>query len=114
MRKILVLLTGVVFILGVMLPVSYAQLKQEKQLPTGPIPKQKTIHLKETDDATTKKMQEDIKALKGEQKAPAAPEQKAVTAEPPAPADTKAQAAQPTKKDKKAKKSKKTKKAPTN
>ncbi len=109
MRKIAILLTGVVFILGVLLPVSYAQLKQEKQSPTGPIPKQNTIHLKETDDKTTKEMQKDIKALKGEEKAPATPEQKAMTAGPPAPADTKAPA-KDTKKSKKDKKTKKTKK----
>ena len=106
MRKIVILLTGVVFILGVMLPLSYAQPKQEKTSPLGGIPKQNTTHI-----GVDKK---DAAAAKTEQKAPAAPEQKAVTSDPPAPADTKAQAAQPTKKDKKAKKSKKTKKAPTN
>ena len=111
MRRTVVLLTGLVFILGMMLPLGYAQLKQEKQLPTGTIPKQKTIHLKETDDATTKKMQEDIKTLKGEQKAPAASDQKALTT---APADTKAPADAPAKKSTKSKKGKKTKKDPKN
>ena len=114
MKKIVILLTGMVFILGVMLPVSYAQYKKEKKMPLAPIPKQNTIHLEKTDDKATKEMQKDIKTLKGEAKAPAAPEQKAVTATPPAPADTKAQATKPTKKDKKAKKTKKTKKDPKN
>jgi hypothetical protein len=109
MRKIVILLTGMVFILGVLLPLSYAQYKQEKNAPTGGIPKQNTIHI-----GVDKKDNKDAAAAKTEQKAPAAPEQKAVTAESPAPADTKAQAAQPPKKDKKAKKSKKPKKAPTN
>ena len=114
MKKIVILLTGVVFFLGVSLPVSHAQYKKEKKDPLAPIPKQNTLHLEKTDDKVTKEMQKDIKTLKGETKDPATPEQKAVTATPPAPADTKAQAAQPTKKDKKAKKSKKTKNAPTN
>ena len=114
MRKIVILLTGMVFILGVLLPVSYAQYKQEKNAPMGGIPKQNTIHLEKTDDKVTKEMQKDIQMLKGETKAPAAPEQKAVTASPPAPADTKAQATTPTKKDKKAKKTKKTKQDPKN
>jgi hypothetical protein len=96
MKKIVILLTGVVFILGVMLPLSYAQPKQEKQSPMGGIPKQNTTH------------------IGVDKKDAAAPEQKAVTAEPPAPADTKAPATQQTKKDKKAKKSKKTKNTPQN
>ena len=107
MRKIVILLTGMVFISGVLLPVSYAQYKQEKNAPMGGIPKQNTIHLEKTDDKVTKEMQKDIKAIKGE---PATPEKNAVTATPPAPADTKTQADQPTKKDKHAKKSKKSKK----
>ena len=114
MKKFVILLTGVVFVLGVMLPLSYAQYKKEKNDPLAPIPSQNTIHLEKTDDKVTKEMQKDIQMLKGETKAPAAPEQKAVTASPPAPADTKAQATQPTKKDKKAKKTKKTKQDPKN
>ena len=109
MRKIVVLLTGMVFVLGVMVPMSYAQYKQEKNAPMGGIPKQSTIHL-----GVDKKDNKDAAAAKTEQKAPAAPDQKAVTAGQPAPADTKAPAAQPTKKDKKAKKTKKTKTAPAN
>lgn len=94
MRKIVMLLTGLVFIVGVMLPMSYAQPKQEKQSPTGPIPKQNTIHI----------------GVEGkDKKDAAAPEQKAMTAEPAAPGDTKAPA-KDTKKSKKGKKSKKTKK----
>ena len=93
MRKIVVLLTGMVFILGVALPVSHAQYKKEKkdrhwrQSPSR-IPstwKKRMIR-------PQKKCRRISKALKGEQKAPAAPEQKAVTANPPAPAETKAQA----------------------
>jgi hypothetical protein len=101
MKKIVIFLTGVVFVLGVMLPVSYAQYKQEKNAPMGGIPKQNTLHI-----GVDKK---DAAAAKTEQKAPAAPEQKAVTSEPPAPADTKAPA-KDTKKSKKGKKTKKTKK----
>ncbi|HSO72372.1 MAG TPA: hypothetical protein VLR91_06975, partial [Thermodesulfobacteriota bacterium] len=103
MKKIMLLFTGAVFVLGVMLPMSYAQYKKEKNDPLAPIPKQNTIHLEKTDDKVTKEMQKDIKAIKGE---PATPEKNAVTATPPAPADTKTQADQPTKKDKQAKKSK--------
>jgi hypothetical protein len=110
MKKLIILLAGTMFVLGATICPADNIPKQEKDASIGGIPKQKTIHLEKTDDATTKKMQEDIKGLKGETKAPATPEQKAVTAPP---ADTKAQATQPTKKDKKgAKKSKKTKKAP--
>jgi len=101
MRKIVILLTGMVFILGVMVPMSHAQLKKEKQSPLNPIPKQDTVHI-----GVDKK---DAPAAKTDQKAPAAPDQKAVAADQPAPADTKAQA---NKKTKKTKKSKKTKPAP--
>ena len=114
MKKFVILLTGMLFVLGVMLPVSYAQYKKEKNAPLGGIPSQDTIHLEKTDDKATKEMQKDIKTMKGEAPAPAAPEKKAVTATPPVPADTKAPATQPTKKDKKAKKSKKTKTDPKN
>jgi hypothetical protein len=109
MKKIVVLLTGMVFIFGAMVPISYAQLKKERQAPDNPVPKQNTVHI-----GVDKKDKKDAPAAASEQKSPAAPEQKAVTSEPPAPADTKAQSAQSAKKDKKAKKSKKTKKAPTN
>jgi hypothetical protein len=104
MRRIVVLLTGMVFILGAMVPMSYAQLKKEKQLPLNTIPKQDTVHI-----GVDKKDKKDAPAAATEQKAPAAPEQKAVTADQPAPADKKAQ---DTKKTKKTKKSKKTKTAP--
>ncbi len=113
MKKFIGLFAGTMFVLGATLCPANNIPKQEKDATIGGIPKQRTIHLEKTDDKTTKEMQQDIKGLKGETKAPAATEQKAVTAAPPAPADTKDQAAQPTKKDKKAaKKSKKTKKAP--
>ena len=94
MKKFIVLLAGTMFVLGVSLGPGYAQLKQEKQSPTGPIPKQNTLH---------------IGVDKKDKKDAAAPEQKTVTAEPPASADTKAPA-KDTKKAKKDKKTKKTKK----
>jgi hypothetical protein len=110
MKKFIILLAGTMFVLGATLCPANNIPKQEKDATIGGIPKQNTLHLEKTNDATIKKMQEDIKGLKGETKAPATPEQKAVTAPP---EDTKAQAAQPTKKNKKGtKKSKKTKKAP--
>jgi hypothetical protein len=105
MRRIVVLLTGMVFILGVMVPMSFAQLKKERQAPLNPVPKQDTVHI-----GVDKKDKKDAPAAATEQKAPAAPEQKAVTADQPAPANTKAQ---DTKKTKKTKKSKKTKPAPS-
>jgi hypothetical protein len=104
MRKIVVLLTGVVFILGVMVPLSYAQLDKEKKSPLNPIPKQDTVHI-----GVDKKDKKDAPAAKTDPKTPAAPDQKAVVADQPASADTKTQAPKQTKKSKK---SKKTKKAP--
>ena len=113
MKKFIMLLAGTMFVLGATLCQANNMPKQEKDAVLDGIPKQRTIHLEKTDDKATKEMQKDIKSLKGEEKAPATPEQKAVTEAPPAPADTKAQATQPTKKDKKAaKKSKKSKKDP--
>jgi hypothetical protein len=107
MKKFIILLAGTMFVLGVTLSPVYAQPKQEKKM--GNIPKQNTLHI-----GVDEKDKKDPAAAKTDPKAPAAPEQKAVTAEPPAPADTKAPATPPTKKDKKAKKSKKTKTAPQN
>jgi hypothetical protein len=104
MRKIVVLLTGMVFVLGVMVPMSYGQYKVEKNAPMSGIPKQETVHI-----GVEPKDKKGGAAAKTEQKAPAAPDQKAVTAGQPAPADTKAQ---DTKKTNKSKKGKKTKKAP--
>jgi hypothetical protein len=113
MKKIIVVLTGMVFLFGMSLSASYGQYKKEKHAPDAPIPPQKTIHLEKTDDKATKTMQKDIDTLKTGQSAPAAqaappaPESKAaVTAAPPAPAaDTQAAG----KDKKKAKKSKKDK-----
>jgi hypothetical protein len=104
MRKIVVLLTGVVFILGVMVPLSYAQLDKEKKAPLSPIPKQDTLHI-----GVDKKDKKDAPTAKTDPKSTAAPDQKAVAADQPGPADTKAQ---DTKQTKKTKKGKKTKKAP--
>jgi hypothetical protein len=104
MRKIVILLTGMVFFLGVIVPMSYAQLKKEKQSTLNPIPKQDTVHI-----GVEKKDKKDAPAAKTDQKAPAAPDQKAVAADQSPPTDTKAQA---NKKTKKTKKSKKTKPAP--
>lgn len=119
MRKIIVVLTGMAFLLGLTLSAGYAQYgpgKQEKTRGDHPIPSQDTIHLEKTTDKETKQMQKDINTLKtgpqapAAQGAPPAPESKgAVTAAPPAgAADTKA-AAKDKKKTKKSKKSKKTK-----
>ena len=112
MKKVVILLTGVVFVLGVMLPVSYAQYKKEKNDPLAPIPSQNTIHLEKTDDKATKDMQKDIKTLKGEAPTPAAPEKKAVTATPPVPADTKAPATSRPKKTRRLKRVKKPRRTP--
>lgn len=115
MKKIIGVLTGTVFLLGLTLSAGLAQYgpgKQEKRMGDHPIPSQDTIHLEKTTDKQTKQMQKDLDALKTGQKAPAAPETKAaVTTAPPAPAaDTKDAA----KDKKKTKKSKKTKKDKTN
>ena len=104
MRKIVVLLTGMVFILGAMVPMSYARIKEGKTGAAKPNPQ--TGY---RPHRCGKKDKKDAPAAATEQKSPAAPEQKAVTADQPAPADKKAQ---DTKKTKKTKKSKKTKTAP--
>jgi hypothetical protein len=109
MKKLIILLAGTMFVVGATLCPAATPPKQEKQAVTGGVPKQDTIHIGVKD-----KDKKDAAAAKTDQKAPAAPEQKAVTGAPPAPADTKAQDTQPTKKAKKDKKSKKTKKAPQN
>ncbi|MBI5582886.1 MAG: hypothetical protein HY892_03590 [Deltaproteobacteria bacterium] len=120
MKKFIVLLTGMAFLLGLTLTAGFAQYgpgKQEKSRGDQPIPSQDTIHLEKTTDKSTKQMQKDIDAIKTGTKAPAAqaappaPETKAAVTAAPA-ADT-----QPASKDKKkAKKSKKakTKKSKTN
>jgi hypothetical protein len=102
MRRIFVLLTGMVFILGVTVPMSYDQPKQEKAKNTpGGIPKQDTVHI-----GVDPKDKKDAPAAKTDPKAPAAPDQKAVTADQPASADKKAQDTKQTKKTKKSKKKK--------
>jgi hypothetical protein len=114
MRKFVMVVTGLVFLLSLTLSAGFGQYKEEKKKPQG-IPSQDTIHLEKTSDKETKQMQKDINTLKTGQQAPAAqgappaPESKgAVTAAPPAPSsDTKA-AAKDKKKTKKSKKSKKT------
>jgi hypothetical protein len=118
MKKFIMILTGMAFLLSMSLSVSFGQYKEEKKKPGG-IPSQDTIHLEKTTDKSTKQMQKDIDALKSgqtapaAQAAPAAPETKAaVTAAPPA-ADPQA-AAKDKKKSKKSKKDKKDKKATNN
>jgi hypothetical protein len=103
MKKFIILLAGTMFVFGATLCPAATIPKQEKQAPIGAVPKQNTIHI-----GKEEKDKKDAPAAKTETKAPAAPDQKAVIAEPPAPADTKAPA-KATKKAKKAKKTKKTK-----
>lgn len=124
MRKTIVVLTGLVFLLGLTWSGGYAQYgpdKQEKRRGDHPIPSQDTIHLEKTTDKSTKQMQKDINTLKTGQPAPAAqaaspaPESKAaVTAAPPAPAAAASASTKDTKKAKKDKKTKKAKKEKTN
>lgn len=103
MKKMIVILTGMVFLFGLTLSAGYGQYKQEKQRPDAPIPPQKTIHLDKTGDKATDKTGQ--KAPEAAQPAPPAAESKAAVSAPPA-TESKA-AAKSTKKSKKAKKSKK-------
>ncbi len=108
MKKIVVLLAGTMFVLGSTLCLGRTIPKQEQDATIGGIPKQNTLHVGVED-----KDKKDAPAAKTAPKAPAAAEQKAVTAEPPAPTDTKAPA-KATKKATKGKKTKKTKKTKKN